>query len=282
MNISLPDLLICIVVYENKVTDCETFISLNRVLSNETAVLDVLVYDNSRLPDNEVSSYNIKYPKLNFKYIHNKNNPGLGIAYNEAATIAKSLKKGFLCFFDQDSNIPKDYFTVAIASVFMNPTINLFSPIVISDKIIISPSSFFFGRSWVKNKREVGVLTTKNHSIINSGSIIRLAEFNKLGGYEPSLPLDFSDHYFFYKYKQGNSLFFTMPIYLEHNLSTFFDKDYNKVFKRFTIYCEAAVFFAKNTKNSSAIFWAFLHSVKLSFVYRRSTFIKHALSILKK
>jgi hypothetical protein len=156
-----------------------------------------------------------------------------------------------------------------------------FSPIVVSNKIIISPSSFYLGRPWVKKNIESGVVVTKNHSIINSGSIIRVKEFKRLGGYESSLPLDFSDHYFFCKYKQDNSYFFVMPVYLQHELSTFFDKEYNKVYKRFKIYCKAAVFFSHNTKNIAALFWAFLHAVKLSLVYRRFSFIKYAISILK-
>lgn len=281
MDISLSNLLLCIVVYEKEVTECETFISLNEVLSKD-AIVDIVIYDNSRLPDNQILFNKASYPQINLHYIHNEKNLGLGVAYNEAGAIATTLEKEFLCIFDQDSDIPKDYFSVALSSISANPSINLFSPIVISNKITISPSSFYFGRSWVKKNIERGVVNTKNHSIINSGSIIRIMEFSRLGGYEPILPLDFSDHYFFYKYKQDNPYFFVMPVYLQHELSTFFDKEYNKVFKRFKIYCEAAVFFSHNTKNISALFWAFLHSVKLSIVYRRFAFIKYAISILKK
>lgn len=281
MDISLSVLLLCIVVYEKKVTESETFISLAKILTSEDN-LDVVIYDNSRLPDNQVDSYKINYPQIRFHYIHNEKNPGLGVAYNEAATIATTLKKDFLCVFDQDSHIPDNFFTVVLDSIKANPSICLFSPIVTSRNTIISPSSFYFGRSWVKSKKEYGLLSTTNHSIINSGSIIRLTEFNRLGGYEPTLPLDFSDHYFFYKYKQYIPLFFVMPIYLEHQLSTFFDSDYLKVFNRFKIYCDAAIFFALNTKNSIALFWTFLHATKLSLVYRRFSFIKYAFSILKK
>ena len=282
MDTSLSDLLLCIVVYEKKVVDCETFISLDKALINEKILLDVVVYDNSKIPDTQIIFYKKSYPRLNIHYIHNENNPGLGIAYNEAAEFGVGLKKKFICLFDQDSDIPINYFDTFLNSTNKSPSLNLFVPTVTSNKIIISPSSFYLGRSWVKNKKEVGLLNTRNHSIINSGSIIRLAEFNRLGGYEPSLPLDFSDHYFFYRYKRQNPHFFVMPVYLEHQLSTFFDKDYLKVFNRFKIYCDAATFFALNTKNTIALFWAFLHSVKLSFIYRRITFIKYAISIFKK
>jgi len=282
MDISFSDLLLCIVVYEKEVANCETFITLNKLFSTKSGQLDIVIYDNSKNPDNQVTSYKTEYPKFNLHYIHNEKNAGIGVAYNEAAKIGVSLKKEFLCLLDQDSEIPEEYFSIFFESKNKYLTVNLFSPVVSSNNIVISPSSFYLGRSWIKNKKEVGLLNTTNHSIINSGSVIRLAEFNRLGGYEPSLPLDFSDHYFFFKYKRLNTHFFVMPVYLEHQLSTFFDKDYLKVFNRFKIYSDAAIFFALNTKNTIALFWAFLHAVKLSLVYRRFSFIKYAISIFKK
>ena len=282
MEISYPNLLLCIVIYEKKLDECQTFLSINNLISLSSILLDIVIYDNSKSSDILAPTFNTIYPNFNFHYIHNKNNPGLGVAYNESALIASSLNKKFICFFDQDSEVPNNYFSDALDAINKNPSINLFSPIITSAKVVISPSSFYLGRSWVKKNMEIGLINTSFHSIINSGSIIRLSELIRLGGYEPALELDFSDHYFFYKFKQDNRQFFIMPIYLNHHLSTFFDKEYIKVFNRFKIFYEAAFFFARNTKNKLAFFWAFTHALKLSLVFKRVSFIKYAISIFKK
>ena len=241
-----------------------------------------MIYDNSKKIDNQASYFDFLYPQFHFHYIHDELNSGLGVAYNTAAVIAKNIKKEFLIFLDQDTFLSDEYFKIILKSVNDNPSINLFSPVVISNEIVISPSSFFAGRSWVKNKKEFGQLKTINHTIINSGTVIRSKEFNLLGGYSTSLPLDFSDHYFFYKFKKRNRYFYVMPLCIQHHLSTFYDKDYNKVFNRFKIYYSAAIYFALNTKNFISMFWAFLHALKLGLVYKRFSFINHAFSIFKK
>ena len=125
MDISLSNLLLCIVVYEKKVTECETFISLIKVLPKQV-IIDIVIYDNSRLPDYEILSYKESYPQFNINYIHDKRNSGLGVAYNEASEIAATLKKELLSVFDQDSYINNDYFEVALSSICANPSINLF------------------------------------------------------------------------------------------------------------------------------------------------------------
>ncbi|MFP5040690.1 glycosyltransferase [Parasediminibacterium sp. JCM 36343] len=274
-------LLVCIVLYNKKLSASETFVSLAQHLP-PNVLLTVLVYDNSLEADSAIEIIKSAYSNIQLLYTHNAANPGLAVAYNHAAAIAAQLQKDTLVLFDQDSTVPPEYFNVALLALANNPAINLFSPAIVSKGIIISPSQFLFGRAWAKKEAKPGITASKNSSIINSGIIIRLAAFNKLGGYDEALSLDYSDHYFFYKYKTAFASFFVLPISINHELSTFFDTDYTKVFGRFATYFAASLLFAQKTNTKAPLFWSLLRAFKLSVVFKRASFIKYAVGGLLK
>ncbi len=278
-EILYSDLLVCIVLYKQNLADSTTFATLCRTAGEEN--LSVLVYDNS--PQPQIAG-NIKATGTNatFYYHHNGLNSGVAGAYNYSARLAKELNKKMLLFFDQDTCIAEEYFTKMLANINNHGDINLFCPIVISGRKIISPSKYLLGRAFAIKKMQPGVKTAAPFSIINSGLAVNLEEFEKIGGYDTQLQLDFSDHYFFYKFKKSNRQFCVADVLLSHQLSTFTDKKADKVLSRFNIYAAAAKIFSRKTKSFLPLAWAALRGLKLSFQYKKISFLVLSAGLFRK
>ncbi|MGE6218108.1 hypothetical protein ACLH0F_21040, partial [Aeromonas media] len=79
-----------------------------------------------------------------------------------------------------------------------------------------------------------------SRSVINSGLMIPTSIFEKIGGYNQDIKLDFSDVYFIEKYKENNNNLVLLPVELIHSLSG--DEGYDKAreLHRFKYYCIGA------------------------------------------
>ena len=118
-------------------------------------------------------------------------NKGLSKAYN-AALNQISDDCQFICLFDDDTNISKEYFDKSLE--YMNvEEADIFLPIVKTETKVLSPCQF-------KNKKVIEVrnsneIDKKYISGINSGMIIRKTVFDDFK-YNENIFLDYIDHYF--------------------------------------------------------------------------------------
>lgn len=274
---NINNAIVCVVIYNIKITNAAFYKSF--IAAKYSIETTLVIYDNSLERDDSAN----KFPKgYNIIYEHNPLNGGVADAYNFAGKLCSDQKKDWVILFDQDTQINDSYFIDLFEAIDLNGKVKLFCPQTKSNDILISPSSFRFGRSWVSSQTNLGLTNTKQKTLINSGLAVCIQEFLKLEGYTTSLPLDFSDHYFFYKYKKTNDYFFLLKTINYHELSSLNELDLKSTFNRFKIYYKGAVAFRNYIQNDFVLFWAFLRAIKLSIKFKKHQFLTHALTLQKK
>lgn len=265
-----------LVLYGIPLEESLTFRTINVALSKKGIRLDLIVYDNS--PNkNEVV---VESSNLNIIYKKDYSNSGISKAYNFAANFANDMNKDWLLFLDQDSNIPNDFFIVV--DTYLNDFSNevLFVPILKSGDMTLSPCSFRFMKGSSLKSINHGLIAVKEKSIFNSGIVVSLSAFNNIGGYEERIPLDFSDHSFFNRYKKKYSKMVVMPITIEHELSSF-SKDKVTVLRRFKQYCfGVSAYSSIEGGRVGLFFWTSLRAVKLSLKFKSFDFILEFFKII--
>ncbi len=264
--------LIVVVIYEINLDDSLTLQSLIKIQTFTPDFPGILVYDNSLK-----HKYNEKYSENIAYYKHDAANTGVGGAYNYAAKLASSLNKEWLILFDQDTKINKDYFKQLECSVNKFHNEKLFCPNVRANEKIISPAHYFAFRAFSLKKPKAGVLKSRNFTVINSGLAIKLSELENLEGYDTELPLDYSDHYFFFKFKKRNRNFVAINCENLHSLSSNSDKTFETVYSRFKKYCISTFIYAKKVDSNVPLLWLFFRTFKLTLKFSKVEFFKFLL-----
>ncbi len=266
----LDSLFVVIVIYGIELDQSSTYLSLLQSSIEIGKPIDLMIYDNSKKITTNV------YSPLNFNinYISDPSNPGLSKPYNLAAENANKLDKKWLLILDQDSILPKDYFTLLNNTISENPTEVLIAPILKQRDMILSPCKFKYMKGSNFPILKPGIYSFKDISIFNSGLVINLKAFNKVGGYDEDIPLDFSDHYFIAKLKTNYKQFLIAPIIIEHELSSHTSKEKLKIAARYQQYCIGVNAYMKKVKGSGLLrFWTLLRGVKLTYQFRDFRFL---------
>lgn len=260
-------MLLCVVVYNKKISDLPIF---QYPIKQK---LDLFIYDNSKLPQ-EI----LNFENFNIYYEHDKNNSGVSRAYNRAAIKANELGKNLLLLLDQDSDFKLSFIDAYFLSYQKYGNQFLYAPVVIDpDGLkIYSPAYLkcFVGKVQIKNDfMYKQVYNLQGKSVINSGLMVPLSLFEKIGGYNENLKLDFSDIYFIEKYKALNSKIILVNVELKHSISGDEGMNFHREFLRFKYYCSAA----RETGRAlnTFIFWSpFRRFLRLTLKYRSLKFIK--------
>lgn len=255
-----------LVLYKIRLEDSETFISLSDSLKNSNLSMDIVVYDNSPTPMANPSD--CISDNWTIHYIHDKINPGVSKAYNEGFRIAKKLKNKWMLLLDQDTSFPQNAIAEYGKAVQENTNICLLAPIVISKNKIISPCRYFLNRGYTLRKVKPGVYNFHIKSLINSGMLISVDAFEKTGGYNENIRLDFADHAFVRKYKKIYDNFVVINLKCSQNFSSDQQLTVDSALMRFAFYCEGA----RNMAVSKADYFVlmlvvFFRSVKLFLKY---------------
>lgn len=230
------DLLLVIVTYKRRIKDIQLFNEINSSVHK----LDVLVYDNSPLPQliNEKD-----FPYL--KYIHDSQNSGVSAAYNCAFKYAERNNKKVVLLLDQDTTFKTSFLPMYFNSYTEYGDKYIYAPMVCNDakNKVYSPSGlrWFVGKAQPYNDiRTHQVYCLSRHSVINSGLMIPLPLFKSVGGYNEKIKLDFSDVYFVERYKKINDHIILLPINIIHSLSGDEGYDKERELHRFKFYCVGA------------------------------------------
>jgi rhamnosyltransferase len=269
------EILIIMVLYNIKLEDSLSFITLSESVDDDSGPLDILVYDNSP----EIQSINnAQFQKWNIHYIHDSSNAGVSFAYNTGAKLAEKLNKDWLLLTDQDSDFPTNSVDKYFDAIIHNKSINLFCPILkTSSNIIISPCVFKFHRAFSLEIMQPGLKSLNDFSPINSGLCISLALFNNAGGYKNAIKLDYSDFYFIEKVKLVVNAFLIIDLVVEHNLSSFEKQSREAVIIRFKYFCDGAILSCDTIKDKiQACVVILRRALKHSIKYKSLEFIKVA------
>lgn len=231
-KVTLNNITFIIVLYKVNLSDCITFNSLNRFKIEGNKIINLIIYDNS--PDSQ-TYFNTDKVNVN-AYYHDKDNPGVSKAYNYGANIAK--KKGFkwIVLLDQDTVFPPDFIDSLLYTINCNPEIKLFSPVLkLKDGKPFSPSRYIFKRGQPVKLRQ-GVLSLEKYAPVNSGMIINIDAFIKVGGYVEQVKLDFADFQFIERFRKVYKSFYLFNSTAIQDFSNN-ETDINKLETRFAIYC---------------------------------------------
>lgn len=261
------DNIIIVIVIYNK------YIGEISFLNNIKEKLDIFIYDNSTIPQSVVTFENV-----NIYYEYDQNNSGVSRAYNQAYKKAKELNKELLLVLDQDSSFNLSFIEQYIKMYKKYKNDYIYTPIVCDEKKtkIYSPAFMtnFVGKTQYFEKfiyEEIYCL--KGKSVINSGLMIPIKIFEKIGGYNEKLKLDFSDIYFIEKYKKFNLKIVLVDVYLKHSISGDEGKDFTREYNRFRYYCSASREIGKSL--NILVFWSpFRRLLRLILKYKRWNFIK--------
>jgi rhamnosyltransferase len=266
-------LLAVIVLYGIRLENSLTFQSINEASKKSNIKLDLIVYDNSPIENTIFNNTN----NINIIYKSDYYNSGISKAYNFAAEYATLNDKNWLLFLDQDSKLPSIFFDIVKDSFLKFPQEQLFVPVLKNDKKILSPCKFKYMKGSAFKSIDYGLISVKDKSIFNSGILVSLLTFNSIGGYDERIPLDFSDHAFFHRYKKIYSKIVVMPINIVHELSSF-SKDKEIILRRFKQYCFGVKAYSSIESGGSFLFfWTSLRAIKLSLQYKSFDFVKELL-----
>lgn len=127
-----------VVVYNTSISDSKTCSSL---LACEHPI-DVLVVDNSEVDYGNRTACE----KSGFRYVSHGRNLGISKAYNEAIDLSRD--SDVIVLFDDDTDVPQDYFAVLFDALVSRPDVDIFAPVVIGqDGVIYSPNRSNFLRN---------------------------------------------------------------------------------------------------------------------------------------
>ncbi len=269
-------MLAILVLYKTKLKQSTSFLSLLASIKNNNIRLSLLVYDNS--PDFNQDILAEQYENLNVLYQPDPLNGGVGKAYNYGAKLAGSMNLQWLLLLDQDTTFPIHSIDVYLSAIKKYPDEKLFAPIMaVNERKIISPFHYKFMRGFSIKNIKAGINKLNRFSIINCGMCINIDAFNRNGGYNELIKLDFSDHDFIKRYKAiVDEKFVVIDLKIRHELSSETKNSLDGDLIRFAYYLDGAGKIQSNFLQSLYLkINATLRALKLSLQHRNLIFIKH-------
>lgn len=229
------DILYVLVIYGCTVEQSVSFQTL--IASSSKEIGNLFAYDNS--PVTQETTLNVA------AYVHDTNNSGLSKAYNEACKFAIAHGYKWLLLLDQDTQFPSN----ALEEYKKAASERMAEMVVPRHKVCtgqyMSPTPYKLKTSCLQDDAPTGIVNFGRCCPINSGMMVSVESFQKAGGYEGSIWLDFSDICFIDKYKRHYSSFYVMSEVTCLQAFSGLDNDPQKVYRRFCIYLECARNFAK-------------------------------------
>jgi glycosyltransferase involved in cell wall biosynthesis len=233
----------------------------------------MVIYDNSPAPmwrgDGE------RRDGFRIRYISDTSNPGVSKAYNTGFEIARQLRKKLLLLLDQDTVFPENTFSNYAAAIEAHADCPLFAPILMSHGKIYSPCGQILNANFHLRRVRPGRGSVRGKSLLNSGLCIRLDAFDKVGGFDEKIPLDFADHDFMKRYRTHFDSFVLIDVVCEHGFSDKEPVGLNGSLTRFGYYCKGARNSIKGGQDAFSLApAAFLRAARLSARFRTLRFLR--------
>jgi rhamnosyltransferase len=226
------DVLAVLVLFGRTLEESVTFQSLGEGLRRAGGRLELFVYDNSA-----VAGPIVEPPEWSIEYRHDPSNPGVSQAYIEGARRAEALGKRWLLLLDQDTFFPPAALDAYLEAMRRSPAAELFAPVLRSGDRVVSPCGYRFPLGTSLARIEPGVQPLQGKSVLNSGMCVSLAAYQEVGGHDPRIGLDFSDHEFIERFKRRYSSVCVVPVECRHGFSGDQSTEVTNGVVRFQVYC---------------------------------------------
>jgi hypothetical protein len=269
------DVLLIIVLYKENLFNTLTFKSISEASNKSNLLLDLFVYDYSPNP-NRFNSTDVRYNNFNILYFSDKDNKGLSVAYNRGIEYGRKKEKKFVLMLDQDTVFSENIFSDYERAVHEFPYINIFAPILLieNDKIF-SPCVYKLKRGWHPKKISTGVNYLFKFVPVNSGVMLSMNVFNRVGLYNENLRVDFIDFQFMEKVRKFYKTFCVVGTIGRQSFSAN-TYDLESELTRFKIFlCDIGNIDKKNIFDSITWFLNIIVRIgKLTIKYQRFDFVK--------
>lgn len=227
-----------------------------------------MVYDNSPASIAEDSDVQLSNAVL----VRDIHNGGVSKAYNVASTYAAQHNFQYLLLLDQDTEFPEMALSVYLQHLHSQL---LCAPMLTTmDGYPFSPSSKRGFRTRAV-KLPSGKYSLNTYMPVNSGMLIPLSLFQKCGGYDESVKLDFSDYVFLSHLKEFSSEFVLLPLVAFQDFSNH-EKAVSKLQSRFVSYLQSARATKWNTTHETFMLWTevICHTFALSLRTKSFVFLR--------
>lgn len=229
-------LVITLVLYQTDFSQIASYNVLKKLVKAKNTVY-LFVYDNSQEAQN-----NAFFHQENIRYVHDETNPGLAKAYNEGAKYMLEVQADLMLLLDQDTLLDELYLE-SLLHIKLDKEIGAYVPIVSSHGRQISP---VFSDKYIGAQSELPKAGTYSAAImsINSGTVLPRETLTAIGQFNVEFPLDFLDHWLFWKIYQLHKKVTVFDYHLTHNLSVL---DYREIsIQRYeSIICAETLFYRK-------------------------------------
>jgi GT2 family glycosyltransferase len=208
-----------LVLYRRSPSESDAFVSFTQVLNRVPhlrSVIRLLLYDNS-----PVAATDRHFLPEGVDYIHNPNNGGLVAAYDAGLASARSHHIHWLMLLDQDTLLTGEYLEEVLDSIESAdsiPQIAAIVPRLVERGFTTSPSTRQLIRDRALPPEVTGLVREKIYAF-NSGSVIRIAALDQIGGFPKEFPIDALDHAVFHLLQENGGHVFVMRAQIEHSLS---------------------------------------------------------------
>lgn len=171
----------------------------------------------------------------NIHIIISESNLGISTAFNKAVHQAENLKSDFIFLFDQDSKISNE-FKYKMHEIY--------------DSIAATGLKLILGANYSNSESDISLLIDSSnkyvsqYAIISSGSMMRLEDYLRIGGYNEFLFIDYCDIDFCFRARVlGFKIFITTESLMYHDIGSYIEVDL-KMFKlRYTEHSELRVMY---------------------------------------
>lgn len=267
----LDGVLAVLVLYNRRLEESVTFRTLGTSLAAAGAGLDLLVVDNSTRGGGWDG--NPREATWRIRYRSNPSNPGVSAAYLAGACMARRLGKRWMLCLDQDTAFEPGAATAYAAALHAYPDVQLFAPALRAGDRVVSPCRYRGWRGTPLRKIQPGSHEFSSLSVLNSGMCVELAAYRAVGGHDPSIPLDFSDHEFVSRFATRHRDFVVVDTEAQHGLSAVEVQCFEDRLTRFDAYCVGALRASRTPWERARVAPVALgRAVKLAFRYGRLGF----------
>jgi GT2 family glycosyltransferase len=207
-----------VVLYKQRPSASVTVATLARALEAGASVdCAVLVYDNSAEPEAEQETF----PR-GFHYLAAAVNRGLLGAYEAALIRARAEGYDWLLTLDQDTVLPRDFFSAiepGLRAAKENRRIAAIVPHLAEGERLLSPAYVGLSRTTPMPASFAGV-PSREARAFNSAALLRVAALDEIGGFDPCFWLDHLDSWLHHQlYVHGWGIYVLDSVHLEHHFS---------------------------------------------------------------
>jgi GT2 family glycosyltransferase len=189
--------------------------------------------------------------------------------------MAKRLGKKWLLLLDQDTEFPADALEQYSSAMSTNKTAVLLAPILTCEGKIYSPCGHVAHVGFPLKRVTPGVRSATWKSLLNSGMCVNVDAFEKVGGFDERIALDFADHDFIRRYKKHFDSFVVIDVVCRHSFSDNESCEIERSLARFSCYCRGARTYARGVWDAFSVLpIVFLRALRLSMRYRSLRYLR--------